>query len=499
MIPIVGSKEEIKRRLIMIKSQKQNGVLASLATALALGALGCVGFTRAQDAAQPKTTDIAVAALPRAASSPGYIVVWNSIDGSTNLSAKVYDGAGAPITIPDGMSVAQWLKENALAGSSIYARRGNNGMEDLHPTMTFKPALPDSTEGLLKAQGKKWVPAPGDVRVGGYVEDTLFGRLDQPEGRGMIAKVISMDEYIGMEHAWVDFGHGWLSHIRTSELCPIRFVTNDSIEPIKDQLSAQADAAFEKLNSQAAFDSIEWQLNSEGKKWENATGPVRVGNYVQDKVSNRTNQPAGRGTIGKVISLDEFNGAEHAWVDFGRGWTTHIPTAELMPLRIIPGVAPAQTQPIQMNQYDNSSPEPKALYLAPSAPSQPRDQLNLLQHTSPSNYVIDLNSEPGREGVLGGERKIHFTKVTYDSILGATLDTNTVIFTTTALTNGQVSKLSITGTPPTPDIIFYSWDGPDQIILYPTDSTKASQHGVEGLYDKVEQKSAPTNPNGLTR
>jgi hypothetical protein len=85
-------------------------------------------------------------------------------------------------------------------------------------------AAPDSVEGRLRADGLKWEMAPGQVKAGGYVKDILQGRLDQPEGRGEIGKVTSVDEFIGLEHAWVDFGRNCVEHIRTSELSPIRMV-----------------------------------------------------------------------------------------------------------------------------------------------------------------------------------------------------------------------------------------------------------------------------------
>jgi hypothetical protein len=60
----------------------------------------------------------------------------------------------------------------------------------------------------------------------------------------------------------------------------------------------------------------------------------------------------------------------------------------------------------------------------------------------------------GWEGTLGGVSKIHFVKVAYDSIVGTTYHTNIATFITTVITNGQVSKLSVTRTLPAPDIIF---------------------------------------------
>ena len=48
-VPVVGSKQEIKQRLLMIKHQRHGSFGAGLATALALAALACATFTRAQD------------------------------------------------------------------------------------------------------------------------------------------------------------------------------------------------------------------------------------------------------------------------------------------------------------------------------------------------------------------------------------------------------------------------------------------------------------------
>jgi beta-lactamase regulating signal transducer with metallopeptidase domain len=48
-VPVVGSKQEIKRRLLMIKNQRQGSFGAGLATTLAVAALACATFTRAQE------------------------------------------------------------------------------------------------------------------------------------------------------------------------------------------------------------------------------------------------------------------------------------------------------------------------------------------------------------------------------------------------------------------------------------------------------------------
>src|SRR6266540_2526754 len=46
-VPVVGSKHEIKRRIIMIKHHRRSSIAACVATALMVTALGCATFTRA--------------------------------------------------------------------------------------------------------------------------------------------------------------------------------------------------------------------------------------------------------------------------------------------------------------------------------------------------------------------------------------------------------------------------------------------------------------------
>ncbi len=51
-VPVIGSKQEIKRRLIMIKHHRHRSLGAVLATALVVAALACTTFTRAQQSAE---------------------------------------------------------------------------------------------------------------------------------------------------------------------------------------------------------------------------------------------------------------------------------------------------------------------------------------------------------------------------------------------------------------------------------------------------------------
>ena len=190
-------------------------------------------------------------------------------------------------------------------------------------------AAPDSVEGQLRSEGKRWARASGPIQVDTYVQDIVANRINQPAGRGRIGKVKTIDEYLGVEHAWVDFGRGYVLHIRTSELSRIRFVASEMPPPAPDM---------------AAPDSVEGQLRAEGKRWERTSDAIQAGAYVQDIKQDRLNQPKGRGTIGKVLSVDEYLGAPHSWVDFGRGYVLHIRMSELATIRIVapemPSAAP---------------------------------------------------------------------------------------------------------------------------------------------------------------
>jgi hypothetical protein len=83
-------------------------------------------------------------------------------------------------------------------------------------------------EEQLRSEGKRWERAPGQIEVGAYVEDILAGRLNQPQGRGTIGKVVdtSVDEQ-GNQLAKVDFGRGFVVPVFQRELCPVNVTEED--------------------------------------------------------------------------------------------------------------------------------------------------------------------------------------------------------------------------------------------------------------------------------
>ena len=86
------------------------------------------------------------------------------------------------------------------------------------------PTAANSVQGKLLAQGKTWVKTPGDPAPGAYVMDIYEGRMNQPQGRGAIGKVLSVcpnTEGGGMG-AWVDFGRGYVAGIKFSELSAVK-------------------------------------------------------------------------------------------------------------------------------------------------------------------------------------------------------------------------------------------------------------------------------------
>ncbi len=86
-------------------------------------------------------------------------------------------------------------------------------------------AAADSAEGNLLAQGKQWVSTSGAVTVGAWVEDSLDGRHDQPDGRGAVGKVISIVPGDNQQPvAMVDFGRGYTVGLNVSEISPVNVV-----------------------------------------------------------------------------------------------------------------------------------------------------------------------------------------------------------------------------------------------------------------------------------
>jgi len=80
-------------------------------------------------------------------------------------------------------------------------------------------AAADSVEGQLRSEGKTWTKTTGEIKAGAYVQDILEGRLNQPDGRGAIGKVISVSKGDnGQLVAMVDFGRGYRVNVQESEL-----------------------------------------------------------------------------------------------------------------------------------------------------------------------------------------------------------------------------------------------------------------------------------------
>ena len=84
--------------------------------------------------------------------------------------------------------------------------------------VAVSPPAPDSEEGKLVTEGKRWELAPGQVEVGMYVKDILANRMNQQPGRGTIGKVLSISDGV----AQVDMGHGIVQGLSLPEICPIR-------------------------------------------------------------------------------------------------------------------------------------------------------------------------------------------------------------------------------------------------------------------------------------
>ncbi|MGA2501799.1 MAG: hypothetical protein ABSH20_29000 [Tepidisphaeraceae bacterium] len=202
-------------------------------------------------------------------------------------------------------------------------------------------AAPDSGEGFLRSLGVRWVRVPGEITMGAFVEDILEGRLNQPQGRGVIGRVV----FIHKEQrvAVVDFGRNYVVGIQLSELSLLKLDKGEAKdEPVADERNLNArvvsttrpsdvsDTGVWKSNQVAAADSMEGRLRSQGSRWGRVAGKIGVGDHVQDMLEGRLGQPQGRGAIGKVLAINKGeNDRLVAEVDFGRDYVVGIQASEL--------------------------------------------------------------------------------------------------------------------------------------------------------------------------
>ena len=102
--------------------------------------------------------------------------------------------------------------------------------------------------------------------------------------------------------------------------------------------------------------SIEYSLISNNQSWIETSDPITTGTYVEDLLTDRLNQPDGRGLIGIVTDtgFDPDYGVMAAMVDFGRDYSVGIVFPELSAIQIVPepstlvllpGVARSGAQP----------------------------------------------------------------------------------------------------------------------------------------------------------
>src|SRR6476660_6271934 len=83
-------------------------------------------------------------------------------------------------------------------------------------------------------------------------------------------------------------------------------------------LLALSSTAFAQIEP-ALPGSIEYSLISNNQSWFRTSDPITTGTYVEDLMTERWDQPTGRGIIGIVAytTFDEDYGVMAAMVDFG--------------------------------------------------------------------------------------------------------------------------------------------------------------------------------------
>jgi beta-lactamase regulating signal transducer with metallopeptidase domain len=118
----------------------------------------------------------------------------------------------------------QWVRVGQIPVQACPA----NFVQNVPSWHSTDVAAPDSVEGQLRFQGKHWVRTEGEMNVGSYMQDMLEGRLNQPQGRGAIGKIVSFGGgQDGVSGATLDFGRGYVVGVKFSELSLVRIVPND--------------------------------------------------------------------------------------------------------------------------------------------------------------------------------------------------------------------------------------------------------------------------------
>ena len=94
----------------------------------------------------------------------------------------------------------------------------------------IQPAFPGSIEHSLINSNQWWIRTSDPIVIGSYVEDVLTGRLNQPEGRGLIGIVTEtgFDQDYGVMAAMVDFGRDYSVGIVFPELTAVQVVPEPS-------------------------------------------------------------------------------------------------------------------------------------------------------------------------------------------------------------------------------------------------------------------------------
>ena len=85
--------------------------------------------------------------------------------------------------------------------------------------------------------------------------------------------------------------------------------------------------------------SVEYWLTSNNYTWIRTSDPIAIGGYVEDLLSDvRSNQPAGRGTVGIVTEIAWDPWPYNQWaatVDFGRDFAVGLVFSESSAVQIV--------------------------------------------------------------------------------------------------------------------------------------------------------------------
>jgi beta-lactamase regulating signal transducer with metallopeptidase domain len=160
-IHVVSSKQEIKRRLIMIKNHRSSGLGGGLVTALAVTSLVCATYTRAQDR------------VPIASKAP---FEASNVNDSSGANARVPDQPGAPSQLGRDM-IGTWVLIGKPGQTGKAPASGGRYKFFTGSRWCITQADPDNHVVIFNHGGDYWFDGNEYVEAVDYANPSTLSRI----------------------------------------------------------------------------------------------------------------------------------------------------------------------------------------------------------------------------------------------------------------------------------------------------------------------------------